>query len=177
MKKTLATLYLFPLYLFTLISCSNDDQPVNPVDALPPITQTGENTFACLVNGKPFFSSSGRRASYAAADGAYTLSISAWRNDDIGLRSILLSCLDIKGGVKEGAFPLTTRMSGGYSAKYLIGGSRILDARTSDESPGNLTITRFDLEEFIVSGTFEFSVKDGEDNTLNFTDGRFDLKF
>ncbi|MBO0329558.1 hypothetical protein [[Muricauda] lutisoli] len=83
----------------------------------------------------------------------------------------------LKGGVKEGAFPLTTRISGGYSAKYLIGGSRLLDARTSDETPGLLTITRFDLQEFIVSGTFEFAVKDKEGNTLNFTEGRFDLKF
>ena len=168
---------LLTFYLLTLVACSNDDKPENPVDSLPPITQTGENTFACLINGKPFFSSSGRRASYTFADGAYTLSISGWRNDDIGLRSILLSCLDINGGVKEGAFPLTTRISDGYSARYTIGGGLTLDTGTKDENPGLLTITRFDLEEFIVSGTFEFSVKDEEGNTLNFTDGRFDLKF
>ena len=172
MKRLLIT-----LYILALCACSKDDKPIDPVDTLPPITQAGENTFACLINGKPFFSSSGRRASYTVADGAYTLSISGWRNDNIGLRSILLSCLDIKGGIKEGTFPLTTRMSGGCSAKYLIGGSRILDARTSDETPGILTITRFDLNEFIVSGTFEFSVKDDYGNVLNFTDGRFDLKF
>ena len=175
MKKLLIT--ILPFYFLAFNACSNDDKPENPVDALPPITQTGENTFACLINGKPFFSSSGSRASYAPADGAYTLSISGWRNDDIGLRSILLSCLDIKGGVKEGTFPLTTRMSGGYSAKYLIGGSRILDARTSDETPGVLKITRFDLQEFIVSGTFEFTVEDDEGNVYEITDGRFDLKF
>ena len=177
MKKTLATLRLLPRYLFTLVSCSNDDKPVNPVDTLPPITQTGENTFACLINGKPFFSSSSRRAFYTFADGAYTLGISGSRTDDIGLRSVNLVALDIVEGVTEGFFPLTTRMSNGFSARYTIGGGLTLDTGTTDENPGNLIITRFDLEEFIVSGTFEFSVKDDEGKTLNFTDGRFDLKF
>ncbi|NAY90636.1 hypothetical protein GTQ34_01780 [Muricauda sp. JGD-17] len=168
---------LIALYILSLSGCSNDDKPENPVDALPPITQTGENTFACLINGKPFFPSSDRRAFYTIGNGAYTLSISGSRNDNQGLRTIQLSALDIEGGVNEGEYPLTTRASGGYSAEYFIDGGLTLDARTTDENPGILTITRFDLEEFIVSGTFEFSVKDKVGNILNFTDGRFDLKF
>jgi hypothetical protein len=172
MRKLLIT-----LCLLVLQACSNDDQPVNPVDALPLITQTGENTFACLINGKPFFSSRDRRAFYTFADGAYTLGISGSRTDDIGLRSINLVALDIVEGVTEGSFPLNARMSGGYSAEYFIDGGLTLETGTTDETPGNLTITRFDLEEFIVSGTFEFSVKDEEGKPLNFTDGRFDLKF
>jgi len=176
------TQHLLPItfltfYLLTLVACSNDDKPENPVDTLPPITQTGENTFACLINGKPFFSSSDRRAFYTFADGAYTLGISGSRTDGIGLRSINLVALDIVQGVTEGSFPLSTRASDGYSARYTIGGGLTLDTGTKDENPGILTITRFDLEEFIVSGTFDFSVKDEEGNTLNFTDGRFDLKF
>jgi hypothetical protein len=156
-----------------MISCSKDSTPKDPVATLPPITQNGENTFACLINGKPFFSSSERFASYVFN----TLSIGGSRRDDLGLRSILLSALEIEGGVKEGIFPLTTRKNGGYSSQYFIDGGLTLDARTQDAAPGLLTITRFDLEEFIVSGTFEFSVKDNDGNTLNFTDGRFDLKF
>ncbi|WP_306013148.1 MULTISPECIES: DUF6252 family protein [unclassified Allomuricauda] len=168
---------LIALYVLTLSGCSKEEAPKDPVDSLPPITQTGENTFACLINGKPFFSSSGRRASYVAADGAYTLSISGWRNDDIGLRSILLAGLDIEEGVQPGTYPLKSEKSGNYDATYLIDGGITLKVSTTDNAPGLLTITRFDLEEFIVSGTFEFSVKDDEGNTLNFTDGRFDLKF
>ncbi|WP_306013147.1 MULTISPECIES: hypothetical protein [unclassified Allomuricauda] len=168
---------LIALYILALSGCSKEETPKDPVDSLPPITQTGENTFACLINGKPFFSSAGRRASYTVADGAYTLSLSGSRYDDKGLRSILLSGLDIVNGVTEGLHPLKARTSGGYSAEYLIGGGITLDTRTTDSVPGVLNITRFDLVEFIVSGTFEFSVKDDEGNTLNFTDGRFDLKF
>ena len=175
MKKLLIA--LLPLYLLAFNACSNDDKPENPVDALPPITQTGENTFACLVNGKPFFSSRERRAFYTFADGAYTLGISGSRTDDIGLRSVNLVALDIVEGVTEGSFPLTTRASNGYSARYTVGGGLTLDTGTTDNTPGVLKITRFDLQEFIVSGTFEFSVKDNDGNTLNFTEGRFDLKF
>jgi hypothetical protein len=156
-----------------MISCTKDSTPKDPVDTLPPITQTGEDTFACLINGKPFFSSSERFASYVFN----TLSIGGSRRDDLGLRSILIGGLDIEGGVTEGSFPLKNRISDGYSAEYFIDGGLTLDARTQDAAPGLLTITRFDLEEFIVSGTFEFSVKDNDGNTLNFTDGRFDLKF
>jgi hypothetical protein len=173
MKKLLIT-----LCLLAVNACSNtDDKPVNPVDTLPPITQTGEDTFACLINGKPFFSSSGRKATYTFADGAYTLSISGWRYDDIGLRSLHLSALDIINGISMGTYPLNKRTSGGYSAEYLIGGGTVLDVGTTDENFGTLTITRFDLEEFIVSGTFEFTVVDDEGNKYEITDGRFDLKF
>lgn len=172
MKKLLIT-----LYVLALCACSKDDKPIDPVDTLPPITQTGENTFACLINGKPFFSSSNRRAFYTYADGAYTLGISGSRTDAIGLRSILIAGLDIEGGVKEGEYPLRMEKSGNFDATYLIGGGLDLKANTTDENPGLLTITRFDLNEFIVSGTFEFSVKDDDGNVLNFTDGRFDLKF
>jgi len=48
------------LLLFTLItmlfSCSNhnDSQPVSEISKLPPATQTGANTFGCLLDGVAF---------------------------------------------------------------------------------------------------------------------------
>jgi len=172
----LLSITLLTFYLLTLVACSNDDKPENPVDALPPITQTGENTFACLINGKPFFSSKDRRASYTVANGAYTFGVYGSRHDDIGLRTVSIQGIDVEPLV-EGTYVLKSEKSGNFSAIYGIGGGLTLDTGTTDEAPGLLTITRFDLEEFIVSGTFEFSVIDDEGNTLNFTDGRFDLKF
>jgi hypothetical protein len=156
-----------------MISCTKDSTPKDPVDALPPITQTGENTFACLINGKPFFSSSERFASYVFN----TLSIGGSRRDDLGLRSILIGGLDIDGGVAEGEFLLQLEKSGNYDGMYLIGGGLHLKAVTTDETPGQLTITRFDLEEFIVSGTFEFTAISEQGEEYHITHGRFDLKF
>jgi len=48
MKRILLLL----LTTFTLSCCNNDDDnPQNPLDQLPPATQTGANTFGCLING------------------------------------------------------------------------------------------------------------------------------
>lgn len=38
-----------------LFNCNNDDDSNKPpIDQLPPMTTTGENTIGCLVNGEPF---------------------------------------------------------------------------------------------------------------------------
>jgi hypothetical protein len=48
---------LLLLLALTLSCCSKDDnKPVNPLDQLPPATQTGANTAGCLVDGKAFLS-------------------------------------------------------------------------------------------------------------------------
>ncbi|TXT34444.1 MAG: hypothetical protein FD136_331 [Chitinophagaceae bacterium] len=40
---------------FVLLSSScRKNKPVNPIDQLPPETQTGANTFGCLVDGGVF---------------------------------------------------------------------------------------------------------------------------
>ena len=44
--KTAVLLFL----TFTLINCTKSDDQ----DQLPPATQTGANTFGCLINGKVF---------------------------------------------------------------------------------------------------------------------------
>ncbi len=47
--------------MLTLTACNNDDDntPTNPIDQLPPATQTGENTFGALLDGEPFIPSGG----------------------------------------------------------------------------------------------------------------------
>jgi hypothetical protein len=46
---------LLLLVTLTLSCCTKDDnKPKNPIDQLPPATQTGANTAGCLVNGKAF---------------------------------------------------------------------------------------------------------------------------
>lgn len=45
------------MLVMLLAACNNDDDALtkNPSDELPPATQTGEQTFGCLTDGKPFF--------------------------------------------------------------------------------------------------------------------------
>ncbi len=163
---------LLVLLISTLNACSKNDQPKDPVDTLPPITQTGEDTFACLINGKPFFSSRNRGASFYNG----SLGISGSRRDEQGIRSIVMYGWEV-GTIKAGTFPLKSEEIGNFSANYLIDGGLSLDATTIDSASGHLNITRFDPKELIVSGTFEFTVLDNDGNPLNFTDGRFDLNY
>nr|WP_321412286.1 DUF6252 family protein [uncultured Allomuricauda sp.] len=173
MKKLLIT-----LCLLAVNACSNnDDKPVNPVDSLPPITQTGEDTFACLINGKPFFSSYKRRASYTYTEDGYTFSISGSRYDDEGIKTVSLVGLDISNLIEEKNYLLESEMSGNFYGRYAIYNSGITAYSSSHDTPGVLNITKIDLDEGFVSGTFEFIANDGEGNILSFTDGRFDLEF
>jgi hypothetical protein len=55
MKK----IFLLLITSFALWSCDKDDKPSNPIDQLPPATQTGAGTFGCLVNGVPYVDNSG----------------------------------------------------------------------------------------------------------------------
>lgn len=51
MKKLILLLTI----ILTLFSCNKDDnKSQNPIDQLPPATQTGANTAGCLVNGEAF---------------------------------------------------------------------------------------------------------------------------
>ena len=47
------TKILIFLTILSLVGCSKDDTtPPEPALLLPPETQTGANTFGCLINGK-----------------------------------------------------------------------------------------------------------------------------
>ncbi|WP_136465009.1 hypothetical protein [Flagellimonas onchidii] len=171
----------FTLLLALATACNNDDNsaPENPADALPSATQTGEGTFGCLIDGKPFFPSRGQHrpsAFYQFVRGAYTLGISASRQTGSGEKfiSVGLSALDIEG-LEETTYSLISEQSGSFSGIYLLGGGIVLDATTTGETPGVLTITHFTDE--IVSGTFAFTVLDKDGTEIKITDGRFDLKY
>lgn len=170
------------LTLLTTLSCCNndDDQPTNPIDQLPPATQTGEQTFGCLINGEPFvpprFGSNAPSVFYQFVDGAYTLGISARRGGGPELKSINLGCLDMPL-IDETNYTLLEFETGNYFAEYRIGAGVVFEGSSSSSTPGILTITNFDEENFIISGTFEFSIIDNNGTTINITNGRFDLNY
>tara|TARA_B110000259_G_C13993077_1_gene393317 strand:- start:1078 stop:1617 length:540 start_codon:yes stop_codon:yes gene_type:complete len=165
----------------TLSCCKkDDDQSTNPIDQLPPATQTGEQTFGCLINGEAFvppsFGSNSPSAFYQFVDGAYTLGISASKGGGNELESILLGALDVSN-IVEANYLLKSEQSGNFLGKYLIGGGIISNSVTTDEIPGELVITKFDSENFIISGTFEFTVLDNDGQEIHITDGRFDMNY
>lgn len=174
------------LLLLTIISsfscCNNDDDntPTNPIDQLPPATQTGAQTFGCLINGEAFvppsFGSNAPSAFYQFVDGAYTLGISAGTGGGTELKSINIGCLDMPL-IEETNYNLLEFVTGNYFGEYYLGGGNGEIYSTTVNNPGTLTITRFDQENFIISGTFNFTVLDNDGNEINITNGRFDMNY
>jgi hypothetical protein len=102
MKPLKIILVLFCSFLLLSASCKKEKS--NPIDNLPPATQTGANTFGCLVNGEAFlpkgsvFAGPILQTQYVSNDGFYSLYISAFnKNGDnhktisIEIKNIVLS--------------------------------------------------------------------------------------
>jgi len=175
---------LLLLTIITTFSCCNkndDDQPTNPIDQLPPATQTGEQTFGCLINGEAFvppsFGNNAPGAFYQFIGGAYTLGIHASTGGGTELKSINLGCLDMPL-IEETDYTMLEFATGNYFGEYRIGAGFVFDGSSSSGNPGTLTITRFDQINFIISGTFSFEAKDiNTGETIQITNGRFDMNY
>jgi len=162
-------------------SCnSDDDQPQNPIDKLPPATQTGEQTFGCLINGEAFipdnFGMGRPNAFYQFVNGSYTLGISASYSGGEHLESVAIGAIDVEPIIAS-TYNLKELESGNYFGRYSIRGGLLLNKITTKSLPGNLIITNFDPENFIISGTFEFTVFDNDGKEIKVTDGRFDMLY
>ena len=73
------------LTITLIISCGNDDgQPTNPIDQLPAATQTGANTFGCLLDGEAFIPNGGINpldCVYQFVNGSYFFSLQGNKRD------------------------------------------------------------------------------------------------
>ncbi len=160
-------------------SCDKDDDQT-PIDQLPPATQTGAQTFGCLINGEPFvpprFGRNSPRAFYQFVRGAYTLGISAKKGGGEELQTVIIGAIDINS-LNTGSHELTSELPGNFIAKYLLGGGIVLNSVTTNDNSGVINITKYDQENFIISGTFSFTVKDPDGNKIEITEGRFDLNY
>jgi len=90
--------------------------------------------------------------------------------------SVLIGGIDVSGLV-ERQYALIERKSGNFHAEYLEGGGLDFRSATTTNNPGKLIITRFDPENFIISGTFSFSIIDENGDNIEITEGRFDMNY
>lgn len=172
------------LLIITLIitSCSDDN---TPQDQLPPITQTGANTFGCLVNGRVFVPKSAppnyTPGGNGAEGGIYVLrgtsyfSISANNYEDTYIyiyipentpQEITYNFQPSNGN--------TGRSSSNQPHCFaVIKGIFYLSYMNS----GTITFSKVDDSQGVISGTFSLKLKnrDDENDIIEFTKGRFDI--
>ncbi|WP_035557488.1 DUF6252 family protein [Hymenobacter sp. IS2118] len=165
------------LALLTLSQCKKKDEAPD----LPAETTTGAMTLGCRVDGRVFVPRDGRGkpglfVQYvylgAGKGGGYFLNIPAtdWKPNPPGGINITTDSLLVEEG-KTYAFKNT---KGSPQASYSFGTQYI----KLDQDPGELTITRFDPSQGIVSGRFHFVGTDpATGKQVRVTDGRFDVRF
>lgn len=168
--KTLKILLLALLISSLGIACKKEkkDQP----------TQTGSNTMHAKVNGIPWQ----KKACWSCIGGGSGLSrnfddrtsfyITGEDPDANSTLSLIIPSLKMTG-----AYELSTRiLNYAQLNNYKTGTQRYY---TSATNKGSVTITKLDINNKIISGTFEFSAEDEENNknTIRVTDGWFDISY
>lgn len=167
-------LLIFAFMLFVAGSCDKkDDEP-----QLPEITQTGEGTLGCLVDGQIFIANPGFMQSPIGAsnnqwedkrwmvDGSgndYTVALEICKD------SIIEKISTLNGIPEESCSNGVIYFKGNSSQTALF--------TTSHSETGKIFITRFDTINRIISGTFYFDAVNSEGKITQVRDGRFDVKF
>ena len=165
------------LTAFTLSCCNNDDdKPQNPIDQLPPATQTGANTFGCLINGEPFVVSNKSNQTAIYQGGGLLIGGQKSIDNNFSQVSIFISETSIGEIISENnSYVLNSNSV--PKGEYYIENQNCFYFTSSNYS-GSITITKLDNINFIVSGTFEFkSISDNCEGIIDITNGRFDLQY
>lgn len=191
-------LYIILLALSCLaLQCDKDkDEPEpdqNNKEQLPPATQSGENTFGCLVNGEVWRPAGGNSLDndLEAGYGRGSLVIAAERKitDKNGnFQDQDISIYIQKNAYKLKKHKLTINKNRGKWAKFQddtdtckYSGRKFYTKYTTDSiHNGFVKLTRVDSIKNIIAGQFEFmAVNDtcGKVDTIKVTKGRFDIKY
>ena len=194
MKNTIFKILLLSVLLHTLVSCSGDnDDKQSFTPTLPPITQTGANTFGWYVDGKLLTPRDGsgtfnspdrgmRLWGYSNSNDG-ELAVHDFKSGTGALMDIHITNLHQNG---EGTFIINeSNCEDGIDANPNINiRCRWWDENLqaykwycSIESSGELIISRYVENNFIISGTFSCTVqnRDNPNEIIQITDGRFDI--
>jgi hypothetical protein len=189
MKKIQKIKWLIPLLLFTCMALQckkpKTELPKTELEKLPPITQTGANTFGCLVNGVAWLpNGSGglfdsRIELYVDPTfqgGQFNITAHQFNNPSSFISVGSNNCTNV------GIYSFNAPQSPNYTQYRFSPPPTYYNIVSSTDgttnSLGNLHITRYDLSNRIFSGTFEAILYDPTKwpDTIRITQGRFDKK-
>lgn len=155
-------LILYTAFLLAACACTK-----NAENQLPPATQTGANTFGCLINGKPFTATRPTPIGMSGlstgtvyyvidfSDPGLLINVTPWeKNSPIGIR---INIPDFKG-------------VGIYREEEFLFNSYPVNPNTNS----HVNVTKY--EKGILSGVFQAEITRSNGNKVSITHGRFDLK-
>ncbi|WP_203256393.1 DUF6252 family protein [Hyunsoonleella ulvae] len=182
---------LLLLLVMALNACNNDDDtPTNPIDQLPPATQTGANTIGCLVNGEVLLPKGSplagpvKSAFYQLIDGECFFGLSLNNRNGERKKSIRVFVSRIKL-IKNQIVTIDKNFTD--DGEYTGGGGEygvstsVLEGTigyvTASTVTGELTITHLDESKQIISGTFWFDAVNNDGEIVEIREGRFDMPY
>lgn len=167
--------------LLICLSCERDDNANIKLSEviLPEATQTGAMLFACKVDGMPFICRGINEVNgvYYSNNGGYTFGIRGSKKTDFTWGINLGNSGNAP--ISKGTYVLNGVTPGYWgSGSFVKKGFNYETSQTNAFYKGEMTITKFDLANEIVSGTFWFDIQNpwtGE--KIEVREGRFDTHF
>jgi hypothetical protein len=182
------TLYILTISLSLLFySCKKHViKPVDQLSLLPAATQTGANTFGCLVNGQAFVPKNRNilegpdlQCNYIYTDGGYGLTVACANKYSRDTITDVVFGTDSLAIVQGESLQFKTFVAGNAFASYFLVYDNGLENQYSANNTisGQLIITKLDTIKQIVSGTFYFDAINESGSTVKVTNGRFDMLY
>ena len=168
-------------------SCKKDKAQDNrtELEKLPAITQTGANTFGCLVDGKAWLPNGSKPQTGGPNIQVYvdpTFQGGAFYVTGHQY-NIPGSTISIGSGncTNAGMYYLSNNVNAASYLKSILGSlpCELMSDDTLTYKTGFLNVSKYDLSTGIFSGTFEFKLFNSQSlcgDTVRVTNGRFDLK-
>ena len=167
------------LLLLCAASCKKENKNE---DQLPPATQTGANTFGCLVNGKVYvpkgFNGTGTPNPKTQFDIGvngqpyFNITVSRLSAGNVSEGNLFMSIGNLSTlGIYN--YPADLNFLFGWN---IIGDCGIIAFDTTVKKWGLCEITKYDLNARIISGKFNLKYKTLSCDTIFITNGRFDFK-
>jgi hypothetical protein len=161
--------------MLSLQQCQEETPPLTELEKLPPATQSGKNTFGCLVDGKAWVIEGTTDAQSDYQMG--TLSVFAGVLNSAFYSNISFYIADPDLSEKTYQFREIINQPGNQYALYYDHRTSCEFATTAEYN-GAVTITHLDRSRHIISGTFQFEIYSADCiKVTKVTDGRFDIEY
>lgn len=186
--KTYFTIAFTLLALMLMSSkCEKNNQgPGEP--ELPPLTHEGKNTFGCKINGVNWVAETPSSiggptplyGTYQNSSGELYLHAVKKNNEENVYEIIKIYVIgDIFSVSNHFITPIDIDNDEIVGFNELNNGNNCSGYYHDSLNPGSINITYFNTSLYIISGTFQMTLKNREceDSLMKITDGRFDLKY
>ena len=180
-------LILILLTALTLSCCDKDDNKSS--DQLPPATTTGANTAGCHVNGQVFLPKGSSQFGpilscfYQQDQDGYHFGLNFRERTSNQSKSVNIS-LNPTQLLEGNTYSLGKIINGSSNyisnfAEFIINSNVATSNRynTTNTNIGELKITRLDIQQKIISGTFWYDAINPQGEIIKIREGRFDWRY